>query len=273
MKKAIALVLALIMCMGVAQAAQWEEGTSPSQPYPGVPEIKLDEQMGYMMFYPTDKAQMGVKMGIETACQRLYIYLPREDVKAGDATFYLCSEAVKRGEIWKTAMSNTEAVTQRPITEEELDGLLWGGGTCFEIKLPETLELGTTYFVNMERGCIVSDDGVDSPEVGGTDAWTFTLEGDWGVNKMTYRRALDNGKYEEGLLSPKGGDEIRFDLVLGGDAVAAVVNRFADESVEFDSSYFTESGEVTGMVMKENPQWLVVFLDDSGNELNRVEFW
>lgn len=273
MKKVIALALALMMCLGAAQAAEWAGGTSPSRPYPGVPEIDLNEQLGYMMFYPTDKSAQGVKMGVENACQRLYIYLPREDVKAGSGTFYLCSEAVKRGEIWKTAMNDSEAITQRAISEAELEGLLWGGGTCFEIKLPQTLELGTTYFINMERGCIVSDSGVDSPEVGGTDAWTFQLEGDWGVSKMSYRRALGNGKYEEDLLTPAAGDEIRFDLVLGGDAVAAVVNRFQDESVEFEELYFTESCEVTGVVTKENPQWFVTFLDAAGNALNRVEFW
>lgn len=273
MKKAIALVMALMLCAGIAQAAEWEEGTSPGQPYPNMPEINLDEQMGYMMFYPTEKSGQGAKMGIESACQRLYIYLPREDVKAGDGTLYLCSEEVKRGEIWKTSMNDTAAVTQRAIREEELDGLLWGGGTCFEVKLPRTLELGKTYFINMERGCIVSEGGVDSPEVGGTEAWRFTLEGDWGVNGMEYRRSLGNNKYEEGLLTPQAGDEIRFDLVLGGDAVAAVVNRFQDESVEFETTYYAESAEVTGVVTKENPQWFVMFLDDAGNELNRVEFW
>ena len=273
MKKAIVLALALMMLVSVAQAAEWAEGTSPSQPYPGVPKINLEEQIGYMMFYPKDKPEQGVKLGVENACQRLYIYLPREDVKAGSGTFYLCSEEVKRGELWKTAMNNTAAVTQRPITEEELDSLLWGSGTCFEIKLPQTLELGTTYFINMERGCIITDSGVDNPEVGGTDAWRFQLEGEWGVSKMTYRRPLGGGKYEEDQLTPQAGDEIRFDLVLGGDAVAAVVNRFQDESVEFEEQYFTESCEVTGIVTKENPQWFVTFLDASGNALNRVEFW
>ena len=272
MKKAIALVLALLMCAGVAQA-EWAEGTGPSQPYTGVPEVNLDEEMGYMMFYPIDKADLGVRMRVETACQRLYVYLPREDVKAADATFHLCSEAVKKGAIWSTKMSNTDAVRQRDLTEDEKIGLLWGGGTCFEILLPETLELGQTYFINMERGCIVSDSGVESPEVGGTDAWRFTLEGDYGVSRMSYRRALDNGKYEEQLVNPQAGDEIRFDLVLGGDAAAAVVNRFSDESVEFETTYFVESGEIVGLVTKENPQWFVMFLDAQGNELSRVEFW
>ena len=167
-------------------------------------------------------------------------------------------------------MNNTDVVTVRPITEAELIGLLWGGGTCFEILLPETLVLGQSYFVNMEEGCIVSDDGVNSPTIGGTDSWKFTLEGDYGISAMQYRRPQGNG-YEEGVLNPEEGDEIRFDLTLGGEVAMAVIYR-GNESVDFEETFYGQSGEVIGKVTGENPIWGVLYLDDQGEQVDRFEF-
>ena len=263
MKRIAALLLAaLVLCMGAAQA-EWADGTSPARPYENEPEIDLNEQIGYMMFFPrTGNA-------IKYACQRLYIYLPREDVKAGDGTFYLLNE--EDGEVWRTEMTNAEAITQRSINEAELEGLIWGSGTCFEIKLPKTLELGKRYFVNMTRGCIVADNGVENVQIGGTDSWAITVEGDFGVSGMEYRRAQFGG-YEEQLLTPQAGDEIRLDVVLGGDAAVASIYRHND-SVEFEQTTFTTSCEVTGEVVSEDVSWGVMFLDAEGNVIGRVEFW
>ena len=264
MKRATALLMALLMLVGVAQAAGWSDGTAPDQPYAGVPKVNLSEEFGYLMFYPK------TPMVEEHFCQQLFIYTPREDVEASDAMFYLCSEAKRDGAIWSTPMNNTDVVTMRPITEEELDGLLWGGGTCFEVFLPETLALGQNYFVNMEEGCLVSNDGVKSPTVGGTDSWAFTLEGDYGISAMQYRRPQGKG-YEEGVLNPEEGDEIRFDLVLGGEAESAVIYR-GNDSVDFDETIYEQSGEVIGQVTGENPVWGVLFLDAQGDQVDRIEF-
>ena len=263
MKRIAALLLAaLVLCVGAAQA-EWQEGTSPAKPYENMPEIDLSENLGYMMMFPrTGNA-------IQYACQRLYIYLPREDVKAGNGMFLLHEGDA---EIWRTAMNNTEAITQRSINEAELEGLLWGGGTCFEIALPRTLELGKTYSVNMTRGCIVAENGVENVQVGGKDSWEITVEGDFGVSGMEYRRPKLGGAYEEQLLHPQAGDEIRFDLVLGGDAVVASIYDL-NGSVEFNQTTFTASGEVIGEVVLENLSWGVVFLDSQNNVVGRVEFW
>ena len=262
MKKAIALLLVLLL-VGVAQAEQWPEGTSPSQPYRNVPSVDLSEQFGYLMLYPN------ANMSMEHFCQTLFIYTPREDVEATDATFYLCTEDNRNGAIWSTAMNNTDVITVRPITETEQVGLMWGSGTCFEIFLPESLTLGQSYFVNMEEGCIVSTDGVKSPTIGGTDSWVFTLEGDYGISAMQYRRPQGDG-YEEGVLTPKKGDELRFDLVLGGDAVAAVVYR-GNEAVDFAVTNDDQTSEVIGQVTGENPVWGVLFMDAQGNLIDRIE--
>ena len=264
MKRIVAcLVITLLLCAGIAQAAEWEEGLGPEMPYPNMPAVDLNEKMGYMMFFP----QAG--NGIENACDRLYIYLPREDVKAGDGTFYLLTE---QGEVWSTAMNDTDAITQRSIDDAELEGLMWGSGTCFEIELPKSLKLGEKYFVNMTHGCIVAENGVDNPQIGGTDAWTFTVESDFGVSEMEYRRPVFGGDYEEQILKPQAGDEIRFDLVLGGEAVVASIYDL-NGSVDFLTTTFTESCEVIGDVVSEELAWGVVFLDGENNVVSRVEFW
>ena len=266
MKRILVLVLvAMMLCASMAQAAEWTNGRSPSQPYEGQPPVNLDEEFGYLMFYPNKG------MAAQNSCQKLFIYLPREDVKAGSATFYLVSLDDNK-EIWRTAMDNTDAVTMRPITEPELAGLLWGGGVCFEILLPKTLELGKTYFVNMERGCVVTTNGIDSPEVGGTDAWKFTVEGDWGVNNMEYIHTAVGAEEGETVAHPQVGDEIRFELVLGGEATMAVLYGYGD-SVDFLTTMYQESTTVTGTVAAASPSWGVMFLNASGEELSREEFY
>ena len=222
------ILIALMLCASVAQAAGWEVGTSPSQPYPGVPAIDLDEKLGYMMFYPKEG------MTVENACQRLYIYLPREDVHAGEGELTLRSS--QDGEVWSTPMNDTAVVTQRAINDAELDGLLWGGGTCFEIVLPRTLELGKSYSVDLALGSIVTEHGKDSDAIS-NGVWAFTVVGDYGVSGMSYRRALDNG------------------------------------SVDFITQTYDASGEIVGEVTADSPAWSVVFLGADGAEINRVNFW
>ena len=265
MKKMMVWALLLVMlCVGMAQAAEWTEGRSPSQPSAGVSEVDLNEIMGYMMFYPS------TKMPKDYGCQRVFIYLPREDVKAGKGTLYLV-DLDNNEQVWSTSMDNSEAVRQRPITDGELNSLLWGGGTCFEVRLPKTLALGKNYFVNMTRDCIVTTDGnVDNPEVGGTDAWAINIGGDFGVSNMEYRRPLEDGTYEEQIMKPQVGDEIRFDLVLGGEAAMAVVYAY-NNSVDFIQQTYTESCEVIGSVTSDNVGWGVVFMDAAGNPIQDTD--
>lgn len=265
MKRIVAWILAaLALCAGAAQAAEWADGLGPSMPYKDMPAVNLEEKLGYMMLYPRQGN------AVENACDRLYIYLPREDVKAGDGTFYLLNEA--EGLIWSTAMDDPEAVTQRALTEEELDGLLWGGGTCFEIGLPRSLELGKPYFVNMTAGCVVTQTGVTNPQIGGTDSWAFTVEGEYGVSALEYLRPAQGG---EPVLRPATGDTIRFDLTLGGEAAIASLYDLTG-AIDFLTTTMTESGEVVGEIAGDVQPgeliWGVVFLDGDNQVLRRVEF-
>ena len=257
MKKILTWLLLLSLLLPSAALAGWEEGLGPGKPYANLPEIDLGEKMGYMIFTPDEG------LAAQHACQWLRVYLPREDVALGEGTLILY-EAGGR-EVWRTEMANAEAVTLRALNESELEGLLWGGGTCVEARLPRTLTLGQTYFLNLTHGAIVSDSGVESAQIGGEDSWRFTVEGDFGVSGMRYCR--DDA---EDLLTPQAGDEIRFDLTLGDAAMAVIYG--SNQSVDFVTSIFTEDQEVIGLVTGEELSWGVIFLDAQGQELGRVNF-
>ena len=258
MKKWMALAIAMVLLLGAVQiAACAEEAWNAAQPYPDVPEIDLTEQLGYMMFYPNEV------MAAEGMCDRLFIYLPREDVKAGDGELFVSTK--EDGEIWRTPMNDESCVELRALTEDELDSLLWQGGVCFEITLPRSLTLGRTYRVGMESGCIVAD-GVTNVQDGEMDNWSFEVRGDYGLNAIEYRSAQG-----ETVVVPKAGDEVRFDLVLGGEAVMASVYSL-DGTVDFQPNFFTESGEVIGAVTGDVPSWGIVFIDTEGNAVNGADF-
>ena len=259
MKKIIALTVALALLMIGVQAAS-AEAWNPGKPYSNVPEVDLTEQMGYMMFYPNKD------MAPEGLCDRMYIFLPREDLEAGDGQLLLFTED---SEVWRTRMSDESCVQLRMLTEDEKDSLLWQGGMCFEIALPRSLVIGKTYTVNLERECIVAGN-VSNAQIGGADAWTFEVQGDYGMSAIEYRRPLLNGQYEDMVTAPQAGDEVRFDLVLGGEAASAAL--YSNGTVHFQPSYFTESGEVVGIVTGDSPSWGVIFMDADGNVVNQADF-
>lgn len=246
MKRLIALTILCVLCLGTALATEWPEGLGPGKPYSTVPEINLDEKLGYMMFYPSED------MPVTGVCRTLRLYLPREDVRIGDGTLKLCTD--KNGAIQTIDMSDETLIQLRPMTEAEKAMLLWGGGVCVDIALPQSLTLGQTYYVTMTQGCIVTESGIESAELKRKNSWRFTLNGDWGVSALR-----------------QAGDEISFDLVLGGEAQSASLYS-RDSSVDFPVSFAQSSGPMTGMATGDSPTWGVMFFDAEGNLLNQMEF-
>lgn len=263
MKKLVAICLILVLCVASASAADWPEGYSPAKPYQNAPEVDLETQMGYMMFYPN------TQMGVAGGGRILFIYLPREDVVAGSGKLHVRTE--DKGEEWSVALNDTEYVNQRPMLEKEKNDLMWGSGTCFEIMLPTSLRLGTTYYIDLDTGCIEAGEKITNPAVKGDaqNGWKFTTDDAIGVNEMEYRRLKGDGSYET-VLNPSAGDEIRFDLKINEEVALAVIYTEADAS--FEVTNYTESCEVIGTVTGENPVWSVLFLDNAGNTLAWVEF-
>lgn len=258
MKKLIAMVLVLMLAMATASAAEWNEGLGPNRPYENNPAVDFEQNIGYMICHPNSAMSVA---GTKT----LFIYLPREDVQAGSGKLTLRSADL--GEEYSVNLNDATAVVQRAAMEDELAGLMWGSGTCFEIRLPVSLRIGTTYYVDLERDSIVdqarpignatinSNEGVN---------WYFATVADYGVSAMEYRRPTDEeGVYENQILAPQAGDEVRFDLVLGGAAKSAtiVIPTDGKDSVTFKQVTFTESCEVLGDVTGTDPIWDVIFWD------------
>ena len=256
MRKLLAICLMLMLVTASASAAEWGEGLSPSRPYPNVHERNLDEEIGYIMFHPN-------KLMSTAGTKLLFIYLPREDVRAGNGQITLISD--DQGEEWSVALNDTTYVNVRPMTEVEMEGLIWGSGTCFEIMLPVSLRLGHTYSVDMDEQCIVANVGTGIGNLaakGVTNAWSFETIGDYGVSEMVYQSALGDGTFENKDGLANAGDKLRFDLVLGGKAKAATLFVLDNGAISFDNgNYFTESCEVTGDVFADDPGWGVIFWD------------
>lgn len=279
MKKLIALVLVCLFCMATAYAAEWAEGLSPAHPYEHKPEIDLDDMIGYMTLFPNAHHNIVA----EHFCDVLEMYFPREDIVLGEGNLTLCNAS---GEVVTINFADTDRVEVRKLEEVELDGLLWGSGSCIEIHLPFSMNLNEEYYVLMDEGCFTASEGkVTNPKITNPDAWTPQVIGDYGIGNLYYSAPVEvEATEEEGeaeaaeaqsgeveyKLVPEVGDQITFDLVMGGDATAAVVYS-ENDSVFFPTPQFTESCTVTGSITGEELDWGVVFLDEAGTVLYIVD--
>ena len=280
MKKLVALILVCMLCAATGYAAEWVEGRSASQPYAGVPEVKLDKTMGYIMLFPR------TKMPAERFCDILEIYLPREDLALGEGSLTLFDE---NGEVAKLSFADADSVELRPLEESELEGLMWGGGMCIEVHLPVSLRFDTAYYVLMDENCFSAAGGkVHSLAITSQEAWVPVLSGDYGISGLYYSAPAEKSEDEEEeeaepadapaeeaapiqpKTNPEVGDSINFDLVMGGDAKYAVMYS-ENDTAYFETLEYTESGSVTGTVTGEDLDWGVVFLDEQGAVLDVVD--
>ena len=149
MKKLVAILLACMLCLAAAHAAEWADGLSPAKPHPLKDEVNLDETMGYIMLFPN------AKLPVERFCDVLEIYLPREDLERGEGSLKLCDES---GELLSISFADEARVELRPLEDAELPRY-WGGGTCVEVHLPVSLRFDAKYYVLMDEGCFTASEG------------------------------------------------------------------------------------------------------------------
>ena len=240
--------------MPAAMAAEWEAGLSAARPYPNVPEADLSASMGYVMTYPDQN------IPAERYCDVLEMYLPREDVVAGEGTLTVYDE---KGKVMEVSFADEGVVEIRPLEEQELESLMWGGGVCVEIHLPQSLRFDDAYYVLMDEGCYTAADGaVSNPAITSEEAWRPAVSGEYGVSGFKYVNA--DGQTTG---SPAAGNAIEMELVLGGDAASAVIY-CEDDSVYFDPIEYTESGAISGEVTADSANWGVVFLNADGEVLD-----
>ncbi len=256
MKKFFIVCLAVMLLCSNAFAATWADGLSPQKPYSGTPEVDFNETIGYMMFYPINGSNV---VGGENV---LSIFMPREDVVAGEGILYLHTK--EDGLVEEIAI-NADTMIARPMNEEELEAMLWGCGTVFEITLAQPLEINRNYIVQLTEGSIVSPDyEAVSPAIAGENAWTFDTKTANYIEKLTYVRLVEGQDKPEDVENVLVGDTAKFNIVIG-DAAYAVV--YCDAGLIVPAAnYFTETTETTiNFPANGTVEWGVAFFDAENN--------
>ena len=302
MKRLVALILVCIICMTTAYAAEWAEGLSPAKPSNLKPEVNLSETVGYWLPYPRSG------LTAERFCDVLELYMPNPDIELGKGTATLWNAD---GEVAVVDFSNPDQVELRNLEEVELEDLHWGSGVCIEMHLPISLKFDESYYVTMEEGTLTGKGGTPkSMAIPYSDKvsleeqyWTPAVVGDFGISGLYYCAAAEapeaekaeeagepaeegevaeavepeeeEEEEEEGDIEPKynpeKGDELHFRVVLGGDAVTAVMYS-ENDSVHFDTVEYTKSHRVTGTITGDDMNWGVVFLDEKGDVVDYISF-
>lgn len=264
MKRIVALILVMVMCATAAMAAEWPEGLGPQKPYSGSPEIDFNESFGFMMLWPFNGKT--VAPGEDT----LSIFLPREDVEVAAGTLGLYTK--EDGLVEEIAISAETAVL-RPLSEQELDSLMWGGGVAIDIKLAQQLDPNFNYYVQLSEGCFVSPDyPVASPAIDGKKGWAFSTETENYIENLYYCRMVEGQEEPEVVENVQVGDMVKFSIVLGEEGVSAALHCDAGAILP-EITYFEESAEATVRFPSSGEvKWGVVFLDADGAGLYSMNY-
>lgn len=261
MKKLIALILACLICLTTAYAAEWREGLSPEKPSTHMEKVDFKETLGYFVMWPT------AKFPALRFCDVLEIYLPRDDIQLGEGTITLCDDD---GEVAVMDCADPAQVELRPLEEIELSDHMWGCGCCLEVHLPVSLEFDKSYYVLMDEGVLTDPvNGTKSLPLTDARQWNPLLQDEFGIGGLTYRTAAAEGEEGEITAVPEVGGTIQFNLKLGGNAKEAVIFT-ENDSVYFEPFQFTESGVVTGTVTDADVGWGIIFLDEEGKQLDML---
>ena len=281
MKKLIALILVCVLCAASAYAAEWAEGLSPSKPMESKPEIDLTKKFGYWILYP---AYANEKMHAKRFCDVLEIYMPDPGVALGEGTAALWNAD---GKVCTMDFSNPDQVELRQMEETELNWLRWGSGVCVTIHLPISMKIGEEYYVTMDKGALTTNNGkvlcqpmIYYEKASTTEQyWSPYLEDDFGISSLYYSAPAgefeddeEEDKTPEPKYNPVKGDTINFDVVVGGDAVAAVMIS-ENDSVQFDIVQCTETTHVTGTIVGDDMNWGVVFVDANDEPIDFVSLF
>lgn len=264
MKKIIVAMLALVLLCASASAASWPEGLGPQKPYTGSPEVDFSQTIGYMMLMPVNGERC--RPGTMT----LKIYLPREDVRAGEGVLYLHSE--EDNLVTEIAIS-AETMIGRAMTEEELEAMLWGCGTMFEITMEHPLEANRNYIVQMTEGCIVSDEyEAVSPAIAGRKVWTFNTDTENYVDGLTFKRMVNGQKITVRPERVEVGDTAEFTVAMGKEAVFAVI--YCDAGTLSTETSYMEVGTAASVYFPASGtvEWGVVFFNAENMVVDTVSF-
>ena len=240
-----AVAVSLMFGAFTAQGAQWEDGLGPSKPYHGVGEVNLEETMGYVILYPREN------MPAQHFCDELAFYLPREDIERGEGSLRLYDENGLLNESDFTDPLQTEI---RPLSEEEMTGLKWGGGTCVSVRLPVSLSAGGSYYVTMDEGCFTASDGkVKSLPIASEGAWAPVINGDFAVNGLSYREG-GAALFEAGQDTAAGQPAVSDDAQTRADSGQAAEEGTQQGEAQLDSAQADQAAEGSGTAREGQPE-------------------
>lgn len=254
MKRLVVICLAVMLLCANAYAATWADGLGPQKPYLGTPEVDFNETIGYMMLYPTNGDNVNVD-----ELHALKIYLPREDVEVGTGEISVKSKGI--GLVEKIEIT-AETFVARPMTEEELEQMMWGCGTVFEIAMSKPLQINRDYYIEMSEGAIVSTEyEMVSPKISGRKEWYFNTDTDNYIDKLEYKRLVDGKEKPQKVETVQVGDFAEFDIIMDEETAYAVI--FCDAGAIIPAANHFEEGVKTTIdfPVEGTVEWGVAFFD------------
>ena len=305
MKRLIALLMACALaCGAVAYAAEWGEGLGPAHPYAGSPEADLGKIIGFILLNPSEQ------MPAQGFCDTLHIYLPREDVALGSGLLHVYNDAgeVESVDFADERSVVLRPMTEEELTSliwgsgvcidiflpvslnigeryyVNMDGgcctaaggavesFPIDGQTWVPVVTGEFGVNGLYYSWRVQPEAPPVEELPEAETSEGAEAETSEAP-----EAGTPAEPAEAAQMPEEIIStgvrkahPEVGDVITFELVLGGHAKVAVIYS-ENNSVYFPEPEQTASGTVTGLVIGEELDWGVVFLDERGEVLSLVK--
>jgi len=264
MKKMLIACLVLMMLCTTAMAATWPEGLSAQKPYSGTPEVDFQKSFGYMIMVP--RKDSTVIPGTDT----LSVCTPRVDVAIGTGEFVLYNRTTGKKEV---ISMDDERVTMREMSDTELDAMLWGSGTIFDIRIEKGLEPNCEYYIEMSEGCFISPEyEAVSPEIKGRDKWAFNTRTKNVVEKLKYYRENENKQTTIKVEEVQVGDSAKFSVKMDENVAVAAVY-FETGLIEAEVTWFTENTEVSvSFPQAGSVKWGIAFMDSEGNLVGKAVF-
>lgn len=189
-------------------------------------EPLTDESIGAVSFMPS-----GQDFPLVYGNNVLHAYFKRQNVMAGSGKMIIKKASDN------TVVEEIDLQDKNKCTVGEIDStfqiLGWNGGTHLVIRLKDMPAQGETYYVNLEEGAFVSQDGsIASKAITDSSTWKYSTA-EYGIILNT-----PNGSdvYVDDVLSGE--------IIIQGEAVKAEISNYDENRVRFNEKEFKESGEL-----------------------------
>lgn len=185
-----------------------------------------DESIGAVSFLPS-----GEDFPLVYGNNTLHAYFKRQNVVPGSGKMVIKKASDD------TVVEEIDLQEQDKCTVGEQDStfqiLGWNGGTHLVIHLKDMPAPGETYYVTLEEGAFVSQDGsIASKAVTDSSTWSYTT--------ARYGIVLDTPNGSDVYVD----DVLSGDIIIQGEAVKAEIGNYDENRVRFNEKEFKESGKL-----------------------------